>query len=248
MHIRRMLPALALVGLLPVAGSAQALPDGKALVAKHLAAVGGREALDKHSSLHVTGTFSLAAMGLEGPVHQYRAKPNKFLSQLSVGAFGEVVQGFDGTTGYAIQPGQGAMVLSGDMLEQSKDQADFFSELPDLSRYSAVETLSLEDFEGRKCYKVKLTKVKGGDVIQYFDAETGLAAGAIRTNESPMGKMEVVVVMSDYKDQGGVKMPSKVVQKTMQGDVVLTFTSYEWDKVDPAIFNLPDAVKSQVKP
>ncbi len=248
MSIRRSLFALALVGALPLAASAQALPDGKALLAKHEAAVGGREAMDKHSSLHITGTFSLAAMGIEGPIHIYRAKPSFFLQHITIGAFGEALQGYDGTTPWAVQPGQGAVILSGAMADDTKQQANFLADFPDLSRYSAIQTVALEDFEGRKCYKVKLTKVSGGDVIQYFDAETGLAAGSIRSNETPMGTVEVTIVLSDYKDQGGVKMPSKVVQKTPQGDVTLAFATYEWDKVDTAIFALPDAVKSLVKP
>jgi len=248
MNVCRTLFALALAGLLPVLAHGQSLPDGKDLIAKHVTAMGGRDAMDKHSSLHITGTFSLAAFGIEGPVHVYRAKPGKFLQQISIGAMGEAVQGFDGTTAWAIQPGQGAMVLSGEMLEQAKSQGDFFAEFPDVGKYSKIETLSLEDFEGRKCYKVKLVKTAGGETIQYFDAETGLAAGAIRSTETPMGKMDVTVVLSDYKEQGGVKMPSRVIQKTPQGDVTLTFSTYEWDKVEPAVFDLPADVKAMVKP
>jgi hypothetical protein len=63
-----------------------------------------------------------------------------------------------------------------------------------------------------------------------------------------MGKIDITVVLSDYKDQGGVLMPAKMIQKTPQGDVVLTFTAYEWDKVEAKIFELPDAVKAMVKP
>src|SRR5512140_3481828 len=249
MNIRRMLSALAVASLVPALGSAQALPDGKALVAKHVAAIGGREAFDKHSSLHQTGTFSMAAMGIEGAVHVYRAKPALFLQQITLGSFGEMTQGFDGSTAWAIQPMQGAMVMSGDQAAQVKQQADFYSDVPDLSKYTTIETVAAEDFEGRKCYKVKLVREGGMEIMQYFDVETGLAAGTTRSIENPqMGKIDITVVLSDYKDQGGIKMPSKIVQKTPQGDVVLTFTTYEWDKVDQATFNLPDAVKALVKP
>jgi len=205
--------------------------------------------MDKHSSLHTTGTFSMAAMGIEGPVHVYRAKPALFLQQITIGSFGEAVTGFDGTTAWSIAPMQGASVMTGDMAAQIKQQADFFSDFPDASRYTTIETVSSEDFEGRKCYKVKMVRAEGGESFQYFDAETGLAAGMIRTIDNPqMGKMDVTIVMSDYKDQGGVKMPSKITQKTPQGDVVLTFSGYEWDKVDLTVFALPDAVKAMVKP
>ena len=146
----------------------------------------------------------------------------------------------------ANQPGAGYLVLSGEMATQAKSQADFFSEFPEPAKYSSIETVALEDFEGRKCYKVKLVKIAGGETIQYFDPETGLAAGAIRSTETQMGKIDVTIVLSDYKEQGGVKMPSKVIQKTPQGDVLLVFTTYEWDNVDPAVFNLPDGVKAMI--
>lgn len=248
MNIRRTLSALAFASLVPAIGSAQALPDGKSLVAKHVAAIGGRDAMEKHTSLHMTGTFSMPAMGIEGPIHMYRAKPGLFLQQITLGGFGEMNQGFDGTTAWAIQPMQGATVLTGEQAAQVKQQAEFTADFPDIGKYSTIETVALEDFEGRKCYKVKLVKAGQGESIQYFDAETGLAAGILRSQETPMGKIDITVILSDYKDQGGVKFPTRMTQKTPQGDVVLTFTTYEWDTVDAKIFELPDAVKSLVKP
>ena len=250
MNFRRTFATLIVAGAVPVVVAAQGLPDGKAIVSKHLAAIGGREAMEKHSSVHMTGTFSMSAMGIEGPIHLYRAKPAMFVQQITLGAMGEVTQGFDGTTAWAVNPMMGPTVMSGDQATQMKSQADFFSDYPDFSKYTTVETVGLEDFEGRKCYKVKLVKADGsGEAMQFFDAETGLAAGMTRSVENPqMGKVDVTVVMSDYKDQGGVKMPSKITQKTPQGDVVLTFATVEWDNVDAKVFALPDAVKALVKP
>jgi hypothetical protein len=250
MNVRRTLSALAVASLIPALVSAQALPDGKELLAKHVAAMGGREAMEKHTSLHMTGTFSMAAMGIEGPVHMYRAKPALLLQQITLGSFGEMTTGFDGTTAWSINPMAGASVLSGEQATQMKQQADWLSDFPDPAKYATIETVGLEDFEGRKCYKVKLVRADDkSEATQFFDAETGLAAGMVRTMDNPqMGKIEITVVMSDYKDQGGVKMPGKITQRTPQGDVVLTFTSYEWDKVEAKTFDLPDAVKSMVKP
>jgi len=250
MNIRRMLPALALACLAPAIGSAQALPDGKALVAKHIAAIGGREAFEKHSSLHQIGTFSMAAIGIEGPIHVYRARPALSLQQITLGALGEMSQGFDGTTAWAIQPMQGAAVVSGDQAVQIKQQADFFADVPDLTKYSTIETVAAEDFEGRKCYKVRLVRAEGGvESMQYFDVETGLAAGIVRTIQNPqVGKVDVTVVLSDYKDQGGIKLPSRITQKMPQGDISLTFSTYEWDTVDPKVFELPAAIKALLKP
>lgn len=249
MNIRRSLAALALVSLVPTLGVSQALPDGKALLAKHVAALGSRQVLDTHTSVHQSGTFSMAAMGIEGALHIYRAKPAKYLQQITLGALGEMAQGFDGTTAWAIQPMQGPSVLSGEQAAQAKTQADFYADFPDVNSYTTIETIAAEDFEGRKCYKVKLVRAGVPEVMEYFDAETGLAAGAVRTLENPqIGKVDIITVFADYKDQGGIKMPGKIIQKTPQGDVVLTFTTVEWDKVDASVFNLPDAVKAMIKP
>jgi len=250
MNIRRKFSTLMLASVVPAFAAAQGLPDGKTLVTKHIAAIGGREAMDKHSSVHMTGTFSMSAMGIEGPIHMYRAKPAMFLQQITLGAMGEVTQGYDGTTAWSVNPMMGPSIASGDQAAQMKSQADFFSDFPDLAKFSTVETVSQEDFEGRKCYKVKLVKTDGsGETMQYFDVETGLAAGMTRSVENPqMGKMDITTVMSDYKDQGGVKMPTKILQKTPQGDVVLTFSAVEFDNVDAKVFALPDAVKALVKP
>jgi hypothetical protein len=250
MNVRRTLSALAVASLIPALVAAQGLPDGKELLAKHVAAIGGREAMEKHTSLHLTGTFSMAAMGIEGPVHMYRAKPAMLLQQITLGSFGEMTTGYDGTTAWSINPMAGASVLSGEQATQMKQQADFFSDFPDPAKYTTIETVGIEDFEGRKAYKVKLVRADDkSEAMQFFDVETGLAAGMVRTMDNPqMGKIEITVVMSDYKDQGGVKMPGKITQRTPQGDVVLTFTAYEWDKVEAKTFELPDAVKSMVKP
>ncbi len=250
MNIRRTLAALAVASLVPALASAQALPDGKALLAKHVEAMGGRGAMEQHNSLHITGTFSMAAMGIDGAMNIYRAKPALYLQQITLGSFGEMSSGYDGTTAWSVNPMAGASILSGEQATQLKQQADFFSDFPDAGKYTTIETVGAEDFEGRKCYKVKLVRADStGEAFQFFDAESGLAAGMTRTMENPqMGKIDITVVMSDYKDQGGVKMPGKITQKTPQGDVVLTMTAYEWDKVDPKVFALPDGVKSMVKP
>lgn len=246
----RTLTALAFATLLSSVASGQALPDGKEVIAKHIAAMGGRDAMNKHTSLHMAGTFSMAAMGIEGALKLYRAKPAMYLQQITLGSFGEMMSGFDGTTAWSINPMAGASVLSGSQASQVKQQADFFSDFPDVAKYTSVETVGVEEFEGRKCYKVKLVRADGtGEAMQFFDAETGLAAGMVMSVENPaMGKVDITTVLSDYKDQGGVKLPGKMTQRTPQGDVVFTFTAFEWDNVDPKTFELPDAVKSLVKP
>ncbi|MFI5312491.1 MAG: hypothetical protein ACHQQ3_14735 [Gemmatimonadales bacterium] len=231
----------------PAPARAQVLPSAKSLMDKHDAAVGGRTALDKHTSIHQAGTLSMAAAGLDATIDIYRLKPTMFLQKLVIGTVGEVLQGFDGKTAWAMQ-GPQAMVLDSAQAQQFRYNSDFFGNLHDPSRYKSAETVEQVEFDGRQCYKVKLVRLSGAEGFEFFDVATGLGAGMIASNETPMGKVEQTSVFGDYKDFGGVKFPTKILQKGAMGEITITLKTTEFDAVDPSTFALPDAVKALVKP
>ncbi|MCX5766274.1 MAG: hypothetical protein NTZ43_03490 [Gemmatimonadetes bacterium] len=229
---------------------AQAIPAAKDLMAKHDAAIGGRAALDKYSTMRRVGAMAIPAMGLEASLEMLQEKSGKFLQKIVLGPMGEVQQGYDGKTAWAVQPGMGPVLLDGDQAKELIAQGDFYGGFHDASKFTSAETVEIADFEGRKCYKVKLVRKAGGEGFEYFDVETGLTAGVVRETPDPMngGKMTTTQVISDYKDFGGVKMPTKIATKGGQFDMTLSFTAVEFDKVDVANFALPDAIKALVKP
>jgi zinc protease len=232
----------------PAAARAQSLPSAKELMDKNDAAIGGRKVLDQHSSYHQAGTMSVAAMGMEAQLELFKAKPAKYLQKIQLGGMGEVSQGFDGKTAWSVQPGQPPMVLDSATTESLRSMFDFYGNFHDMSRYKSTETIGLVDFEGRKCYKVKIVKLNGNEGFEFYDATTGLIAGLQAQVETPMGKIDQTSVFSDYKDFSGLMVPTKVQQKNGQFDAIITFTAMEFDKVDPAVFELPEAVKAKVKP
>jgi hypothetical protein len=232
----------------PVHGArAQALPSAKSLLEKHDAAVGGRAAMDKHSSMHEVVTATIAAANMSGSMETYHSKPNLYLLKTSF-AGGEVLSGFDGKTAWAIAPGQPPQVLDSATTATLKDQADFFGDYYDPSRVKSAETVEVTDFEGQRCYKVKIVHKDNSEVMVYLDSATGLRAGQTQTAKMGGQEMQSTVVMSDYKDYGGVKLPAKRVQRLPMGEIVMQVQSVEFDKVEPSTFALPDAVKALVKP
>src|SRR3990170_1186830 len=226
--------ALALTAVALFAASrlalAQPLPSAKELMDKHDAAIGGRAALDKHTSVHQTGAVSIPAMGVEATMDVYRAKPALFLQKLVIGPMGEILQGFDGKTAWAVQAGQ-PVVLEGAQAGMTKYNSDFFGNFHDMKRY-----------------KVRIVRNIGGEGFEFFDAATGLGAGIIVSSESPMGKVETTSVFAEYKDFDGLKFPTKITQKTPMFESTITIKTMEFDKVAPETFALPDAVKALVKP
>ncbi|MDA1080605.1 MAG: hypothetical protein O2973_02850 [Gemmatimonadetes bacterium] len=244
---RRALAAAFISAFLPAVSGAQALPDAKALMAKHNAAVGGKALFEKYSSMQLSATMNMAAMGMQASMEMFRAKPNKFVQKIILGPVGEITQGFDGTVAWSMNPMAGAQLVEGDALESVKTNADFFSNLQDPANYTKSETVGMEDFDGRKCYKVNVAR---GERLgsEYFDAATGLLAGFTASTPSPQGPIESTTVFAEYGDFGGLKLPKRIEQHSPAGDVTITFTAVEFDKVDPAVFELPAAVKALIKP
>jgi hypothetical protein len=226
---------------------AQALPSAKSLLEKHDAAVGGRSAMDKHTSMHQTVALNIAAMNVTGTMETYHSKPDLFLLKQNF-AGGEVTTGFNGKTGWILAPGQPPQVLDSATTSQLKEQADFFGDYYNPDRLKSAETLELTDFEGQRCYKVKIVHKDDSEAIVYLDSATGLRAGQTQTAKMMGQEMQSTMTMKDYKDFGGIKMPTKRVQKLPMAEVNMEITAVEFDKVDPSTFALPDAVKALVKP
>jgi len=233
--------------LVPALLGAQALPDAKELMEKHNAAIGGRATLDKHTSMHMTATMSIAAMGMEATMEVFRAKPDKYVQKIVIGPVGEIASGYDGKVAWSANPMAGAQLVEGEALEAARNNGDFFANFQNPAAYAKAETVELADFEGRKCYKVKVTRGTR-DGVEYFDAATGMLAGITGNQPTPQGPIEITTVFVEYADFGGIKLPKKIEQRGGPAGATITFTAIEFDKVDPAVFDLPAAVKALVKP
>jgi hypothetical protein len=220
------------------------LPDAKTLMEKHNSAAGGRAALDRHSSMKLTATVNLSQ--LNATVEIYRAKPDKFFSKTNLGDMGQVLEGYDGKVGWNSNP-MGAQLAQGEMLDIMKSNADFFASFEDPTRYTKAETIALSDFDGRKCYQVRLSRGTR-NATEYFDATTGLRAGLVVENPTPQGPMQSTTIFAEYGDYDGVKMPKRIESRNAGGVATITFTAVEYDKVDPAVFELPANVKALIKP
>lgn len=239
--------AAALLTLHSSALDAQALPDARTLIGRHDSLVGGRAVLEARTSVRLIGNFTLAAAGIDAPLEILKRKPDQYLFRTSLGAMGDIMQGYDGTTAWAVQPGQGAMLLTGPQGAQIAEQADFFADLHDLTRFSAVETVQDTTFEGKRAYEVKLTRTDGNVMREYFDVETGLSLGSTIRVQTPTGPVESKITYADYREFEGLRMATRIVQTNAQFDVLLTIVAVEFDRVTAEDVAMPEAVKALIK-
>lgn len=223
------------------------LPSARSIINRHIEAVGGRKAILAHTSSHAAGTMSIAATGISGPLEIYSAKPDKSLVKISLGGIGDVIEAFDGTNGWSLQPMTGPRLAEGKELQERKFDSDFYSDLHQEGRYASMTTVEKTTFEGRPCYKVSLVRKTGGEDFDFYDVETGLKAGGLLTRETPMGPLTVTQVQSDYKKFGGLLLPTSLKQTAMGAEQVMKITSIEFDNVPPAVFDPPAQIKALIK-
>jgi hypothetical protein len=228
--------------------TAAALPDAREIINRHVKAIGGREAILAHPSMHATGTLSVASAGITGPMEIFgAANPNRVVVKTSVPGIGDIMEGFDGSHGWSVSPMTGPMLKVGKELTQTKLDADFYSELRDPKTYPEVKTLEKTTFDGRPCYKVSLKRIDGIEDFDFYDVATGLRAGSINTRETPNGVLTMTSMEGGYKKFGKLTQATAVTQQVMGVEQKITLTTVEYDTVPPTAFEPPAAIKALIK-
>ena len=233
----------------------ESLPDGRAVINRYIEAIGGRDAILNQGGHHVRGRFEAPAQGLTGDLEAYAKPPNLFWLRISIQGIVDILQGFDGTTGWTVNPMMGPMILDSLQLRQLKQQANLYSDLYPDSTIASLETVKDTTFTVMvdsthtdvPCYKVKVTTTWGEEYSQFFAKDSGLQVGTIRTVASPMGDVESTTTLSDWREVDGVKTPFRTVQNTMGMVNRLIVTTAERVPVPDSIFALPPEIQALVK-
>lgn len=231
----------------PTAATSAALPSARSIIDRHIQAIGGRKALTAHSSTRMSGTFAMAGSGMSGSVEVLAAKPDRTLNRIVLAGIGEILEGYDGQVAWSASPMTGPMLAQGKELAQKKFDADFYGELHDPARYASITTLEKTTFEGRPSYKVSLVRKDNVEDFEFYDAETGLKAGAILSRETQMGAVTSTVWQGDYKKFGDILMPTTLRHTNIGIQIVMTITTVEYDTVAPSAFEPPAAIKALIK-
>ncbi len=234
--------------------AATALPAGKEVIERFIQATGGREAYAKFTSRTTKGTLDIPAQGMKASLTIFQLAPDKGLVESEIPALGVMKQGSDGETAWSIDPMQGARILSGGERDTLIRQFRFDGDSDWEKYYKSAETIGVEDVDGKPAYKVKLTPVGEGlaDSVGYYDKESGLVVRMDTVMQSPMGELAVVSKISNYKDFGGIKIPTTTVQEVAGMTMSMTVESVDHDTtLDEAKFALPadiEKLKAQQAP
>jgi len=233
----------------PQAPAAQDLPAAKELVARYVAAIGGRDAVLKHTHIRQVGAFEMPAQGLRGDLRVVQSKDGRTRMTITVPGMGELAGGYDGTVGWSMNPMQGARVLEGKELAQMQEDAGFLPLLRESPGITGMETVEKSEIGGEACYKVKISYKSGRTAFDCYSIATGLLAGNVAVQETNMGTMQLVTVMADWKEFGGVRFATRMTVESMGQQQVLSISEVVFDDAaDADAFALPDAIKAIAAP
>ena len=221
------------------------LPGAGDVFARYRLAIGGEAAIRRYSSRRTAGRFELPAQGIGGAFELLAAAPDRMRIRIDLGGLGTMQRGYDGTIGWAVDPAIGPRIVTGGELDEMVHSADFYYDLHDPKTFKSAEVVERAPFEGRECYAVKVVRPTGFEVVEYYDAATGLLAGFRMNSTSSMGTVpSVVTVLEDYKPFGGVQTATRARQRAMGIESVMIVTAVDYAPLSPDIFVPPAEIQA----
>jgi hypothetical protein len=231
----------------PLVVSAQTAPKADEIFARHVAAIGGEAAIMQLSSIKTVGTMQMVSMGITANVEAISAAPNLSSMKMTIPGMGQISNGYDGTVAWELNPMQGPRVKTETERIAAAEQSDFYgSMLFSKNRYQSYETVGAADFGGEKAWKVK-TVLKSGHVVnEFFSVATGLKIGSQSTQENAKGTVDVVIVESDYKQFGPIRLATKSETLAGASKMLVTISSVDLTNVPESAFALPESIRALV--
>jgi hypothetical protein len=221
------------------------LPSAETILDRFIEVTGGKAAYGAHKSEIVTGRLEFAAAGVKGKIVQYSAEPDKYYSMLELDGIGKVEMGVADGVAWEMSALLGPRVKQGEERAQALREArlNAFYHWRDL--YVKAETIGTGTVNGQECDKLVLIPREGKPETMYFERRTGLLRKTTLIAASPMGDVNADVIAVEYKDFGGLTVPSKVTQRA----ALQEFTTIIDDvKMNPDIaaerFELPAEIKA----
>ena len=199
---------------------------------------GGAEALRRHTSFHLSGTYAVpGAKGFTNRVDIFLAPTNRFSFIMPVPK-GLYREGCDGEHYWKADVGN-IRFLSGSELEQKLNELQFLSDLYAPESFRSLKTLGAIRLDGHECYQVLLVRTNGEMFDEFYDVETGLLRARHTNDERTGGVVKLLATFDNYRRFGDWMMSTRDSYRLFGAPQELTVTKAEWDTVPDAVFAMP---------
>jgi len=221
------------------------LPKAETILDRYIEVTGGKAAYEKRKSEIAKGMLEMTAQGVKAAVTRYSAAPDKSYSLLEIEGAGKIESGAGDGIAWDNSAMMGPHLKTGEEKTQALREALFNAQLDWRKVYSKVETVGVETIDGEECYKVVLTPEPGKPETQYFQKKSGLAVKMTMTLVNQMGEVPAEVLISDYKEFGGVLIPTRQINKAAGQEFTTTIQTVSVNEDIPASrFEPPAEIKA----
>jgi hypothetical protein len=204
----RSIAAMSCAALVATAACAEVTPEAQRVVDRYIAAAGSRAAFDTLKALRIDARVT--ALGLSGTSTIWAERPDRRASYTHLGPF-EIPEGFDGTTGWRVDPSGKLLTLDGKDLEDARAAAWFENLMwltPGAGGGSIRVAATDRDSAGR--YTVlEITPPVGRPRRYWFNDRTGL----IDREGMKHDQQNVSGTLTDYRSVGGQKFAFRSVDR-----------------------------------
>jgi hypothetical protein len=177
------------------------------LLAMYESSLGGKANLAKITSRHIKAS-RIEPDGKTSEPEEVWQKGNKMITQTTYGSY-VIAEYFDGANAWKLGNKE-KIELKPDESEQIKRDAQIFVN-PDLKAiYPQMDVRFLEKIDGREVWMVLATTADKKRERLYFDAATGFLVRRAASTPTVLGNHVFQVDYLDYKDFGGVKLPTAI--------------------------------------
>lgn len=182
-------------------------PTADEILVKFESAIGGKDRIAKITSREIKAS-RVEPDGKTVEPEEIFQKGAKFLAKTTYGKY-VVSEIFDGKE-FSKFGGLDRIDLKIDETEQGKREAQLFGNANIKPIFATLEFRFLDRIDGREVYMVLATTADKKRERLYFDVLTGLLVRRVASSPTVFGNHVFQVDYQDYKDFGGVKLPTTV--------------------------------------
>ncbi len=223
---------------MPLWADTAVLPTAKEVTARFTQTLGGEAAIAKHSAITTTMRYEDTSRHLVLQEITY-AKPFKALTVFKFPDGRADYTGYDGADAWNVDKDSQVHHAKPEVLPSVRRDADmlYFAHIPQYFR--TLQTMDVEAFDGRPCYRLQGVNNWGIKNEQFYDVKTGLLAG-YRFDPSWRGgpKGYTLQTFSDYRSFDGSLFATRIVTRNANGSQIETVTDVSYAPIDDVVFSL----------
>ncbi len=218
------------------------LPTADAVLDRYVEVTGGKAAYEGLKTEMTSGVMEMKAQGIKGKMNGFRNAQNFSYNVVEIDGVGKIEEGFHEGIAWEKSAMGGPRVKTGEEKAFYMREAILARDARWRDVYTKVELMGEDTIDGVACYKLLLTPKEGSRTeTQFFEKVTGYRKRIAMVMSTPMGDLPVESTLSDYKEFGGFKIPSKVSTKMAGQELSVTISSMEFNKDIPASRFVPPA-------